>query len=146
MVMIKMNFTLFFLFIALMLFGCNLVSFKPAAYRPLLEISITDFSTCLGLDEQGNPLRHTGIFTTPVKKISVCGHLETNREPVYISAEWRHKGNLVFCDRLEVFEGYFYSTYEPEDKRLALGKYTVHIIVGKNSVQNLEVEVVRPNR
>ena len=125
--------------ICLVLFtGFLLASCKPS--EPF-SATITELSTCQGLDTLGNPIKISPIFASNVDRISVCAHLETNIPPITLSVNWYHNDRLIHRHTLRTGNGYFDSALEATDGTFQTGVYIAETVIGKRPVQTIEIRV-----
>lgn len=127
------------LFLTLIILGWLLLSCSSPQN---LSVTIRDFSTCKGWDENGKPLEATKVFSTHEKKIFACGRIETNQsQSIALPVNWASQRGLIFREILDVKGPYFYSVLEPKDATFAAGDYTVEVVVGRSAIYEAKFKV-----
>jgi hypothetical protein len=100
--------------------------------------------TCRGPNSRGEPTGRTETFSPTDEQIYACGKLQTNYDEIALAVNWLYEDQPIFHDELIVTNGYFYSRLPIKPDALSEGTYEIHIVVGREIIQELEFQVKQP--
>jgi hypothetical protein len=106
-----------------------------------IAATVTELSTCTGVDENGAPSEITTIFSPDTERIFVCGYLEAF-QPIDIDIHWYYEDELVFQQNGKSLTGQFFSFVEPgKTDTFPEGNYRIDILIGGVVAKSTEFRV-----
>lgn len=129
------------LLLASSLLGCTAVpQAEPVAAAA--EGRLTELSGCQGLNEAGQPRAVANSFSPYVKRLVICGHLETE-QPVTVAIRWYYDDELIGQQVEKNMPAGYFTSFLPAEtgKTFPEGSYRVEARAEGLAGQHLELIV-----